>query len=272
MVGAQVVKDPVKTDKPPSAAEQFKALQDAFTRVGEDLDKAYEEADSAAERKKLVADFRKKQRDFVRRSLGLARKFSKDPVAVDALVFVVTYGRGAAEVDKAVDILVKDHAAGKAVDICPAMAQSVNGEKVLRAVLEKNPRRDAQGVTTLYLGMHLKGVARMIHVLGRPAELVDKDMADSLEPETIKRLKARDADKLRAEAEKLFLRARAQYGDIKLEDSKLKTLAEEELYELHHLSLGSRALDIQGEDIDGKKLKLSDFRGKVVVLDFWATW
>ncbi|HMC67040.1 MAG TPA: TlpA disulfide reductase family protein [Gemmataceae bacterium] len=35
---------------------------------------------------------------------------------------------------------------------------------------------------------------------------------------------------------------------------------------------GDTAPDIEGVDIDGKPLKLSDYRGKVVLLDFWADW
>src|SRR5215813_9513190 len=32
------------------------------------------------------------------------------------------------------------------------------------------------------------------------------------------------------------------------------------------------APDWQLSDVDGKPIKLSDFKGKVVILDFWATW
>ena len=32
------------------------------------------------------------------------------------------------------------------------------------------------------------------------------------------------------------------------------------------------APEIEGEDVDGKKFKLSDYRGKVVMIDFWGDW
>jgi len=35
---------------------------------------------------------------------------------------------------------------------------------------------------------------------------------------------------------------------------------------------GNAAPDFTVTDIDGKKLALSDFKGKVVLLNFWATW
>ena len=37
-------------------------------------------------------------------------------------------------------------------------------------------------------------------------------------------------------------------------------------------AIGSPAPEIEGEDFDGRPLKLSDYRGKVVVLSFWTSW
>jgi hypothetical protein len=48
--------------------------------------------------------------------------------------------------------------------------------------------------------------------------------------------------------------------------------AERDLFELNNLLVGKIAPDIEGEDIDGVRFKLSDYRGKVVVLDFWGHW
>jgi hypothetical protein len=37
-------------------------------------------------------------------------------------------------------------------------------------------------------------------------------------------------------------------------------------------AVGKPAPEIAGEDLDRKKFKLSDYRGKVVLLDFWGNW
>jgi AhpC/TSA family len=38
------------------------------------------------------------------------------------------------------------------------------------------------------------------------------------------------------------------------------------------LQVGNLAPDIENEDLDGETFKLSDYRGKVVMLDFWGNW
>jgi uncharacterized GH25 family protein len=38
------------------------------------------------------------------------------------------------------------------------------------------------------------------------------------------------------------------------------------------LSSGKPAPEIQGEDVEGAKFKLSEYRGKVVLIDFWGDW
>ena len=53
-----------------------------------------------------------------------------------------------------------------------------------------------------------------------------------------------------------------------LTDETLATVADRELADVRTLAIGQPAPEIDGEDIDGKPMTLSEFRGKVVVLDF----
>jgi thiol-disulfide isomerase/thioredoxin len=57
--------------------------------------------------------------------------------------------------------------------------------------------------------------------------------------------------------------------------ARKKTLgqqAQERLDELLNLAVGKPAPEIEGVDFGGKPLKLSDYKGKVVMLVFWGTW
>jgi hypothetical protein len=120
-------------------------------------------------------------------------------------------------------------------------------EPFLRA-LEKDRRREVQGVACLTLAQILKG---------RSDALNDKD--------------AKAAARARKESEELFGRAADKYADVKIPyGGSVGEKAKSELFELHHLSIGMQAPGIEGEDQDGKKFKLSDYRGKVVLLDFWS--
>ena len=43
-------------------------------------------------------------------------------------------------------------------------------------------------------------------------------------------------------------------------------------YKVTHLVVGCEAPEIEGFDQDGKRFRLSDYRGKVVLLPFWGIW
>lgn len=45
-----------------------------------------------------------------------------------------------------------------------------------------------------------------------------------------------------------------------------------EFSEPDRLTVGVPAPDFKVQALDGKPIALADFRGKVVLLDFWATW
>jgi hypothetical protein len=115
--------------------------------------------------------------------------------------------------------------------------------KTLRKLLETTTQKDLKGQLALAVGQSVRAQAERAYQ--------KKDRAA--------------AEKLMKEAQDLLHTAKEAGGPT-------ASQADDALYLLENLSVGKAAPEIAGEDLDGKKFKLSDYRGKVVVLDFWGNW
>ncbi|MFO0845895.1 MAG: hypothetical protein U0797_31030 [Gemmataceae bacterium] len=140
--------------------------------------------------------------------------------------------------------------ADRLVTLCQRLGFSSDkgSESLLRTLMERRDDRQVKGVACLTLAQVLKT---------RADETSEKD--------------AKEADKLRKQAEGLFAQAAEKYGDVKMPfRGTVGDKAKGELYEIRHLAVGKPAPEVEGEDQDGKKFKLADYKGKVVLLDFWS--
>lgn len=63
-----------------------------------------------------------------------------------------------------------------------------------------------------------------------------------------------------------------KFAKVKVGRSSLADMVAGEIFELEHLQIGMDVPDIEGEDVDGVEFKLSDYKGKVIVIDFWGDW
>ena len=67
-------------------------------------------------------------------------------------------------------------------------------------------------------------------------------------------------------------RARRNIERVLARKQTLGQVAVARLDEMLNLAVGKPAPEIEGVDVDGKPLRLSDYKGKVVVLVFWGSW
>jgi hypothetical protein len=246
---AEKDQDKSKSEKSSPAADEFQRLLEEVKKATQEVRKAYGEAKTDADREKIQEQFRKRFRDeYASRFIQLAEKDPKSDTALQALTVVIA---NVAETEppftKAKELLLKDHVnSQKLMDICQALAQrgmAAAAEQILRGVIEKSTDHDVQGQAHFGLGTVFK--------------------SKSESPE----LKRAEAEKLNQQAEDEFAKVVDKFGDVKAVAEQAKA----DLTEVRRLGIGKQAPDIAGEDADGKKFKLSDYRGKVVVVDFWGT-
>ena len=78
--------------------------------------------------------------------------------------------------------------------------------------------------------------------------------------------------KREAEAVNLLQRVLKEFAEVSVAEGKLGELADPLLFEIQYLAVGKQPPDIVGTDLSGQQFKLSEFRGKVVVIDIFADW
>ena len=213
-------------------------------------------------------------RQFAEQFFELADKHRKDPVAVDSLLWIVTHLRTRPEAKQALEFLAKRHMDSEKLGPgCRQIARTptVAAEELLRACLERSPHRSVQAEACLSLAQLLEQQAEIVEQLQQKPELAERIM-EYYGTEYGKHLAALDREKLNTQIERSYERLKTFFADVEARDSTMGAFAERALFRIQHLSVGRAAPDIDGEDIDGRRFKLSDYHGKVVMLSFWGHW
>ena len=238
---AQNKSDPPKKDaKGEDRQAQLNALIQDFVKARRDASTALRTAKSPEEQKAAEAKM-PKEADFLPRVHQLIVNGAKDDVASEVLAFAV-FGLDTKD-EKVFDALsrhfVKTDKIKRFVQMSMGGAPD-NARTVLEKVLAENPSKE------------LKGMA--CYALGSMAFEKEGDMAAK-------------------EAETYFARVDKEFADVPAgRKGTLGEMAKGSLFELRNLKVGLPAPPAESKTLKGDKASLGDFRGKVVVLDIWATW
>jgi hypothetical protein len=215
--------------------------------------------------------------------LELAEKHPHEPWTLDALTNVITqeywldnysahpgWGKDSRQA-RAIAILLRDHLqSDQLAETCKRVQYCFRPEceTFLRTVLDKSPRREVRANACVRLALFLSGRLNRLDLLAGQPDLTRRyeglygnDYLDAL--------RRQDRTKAVAEVEALLERAAKEFGDVKMVAGTIGDSARTELYGLRRLAVGKEVPEIEGVDQDGVRFKLSDYRGKVVLLYFW---
>ncbi len=222
-------------------AKQFKELQRDYRDAVPEVRAALQKVKTPDEAKAIFAALNKK---FVPRLVKLVETDPTDKLSFEMLVWAI---RSLPDADGKVYDLLAEHWAKHASmkPLCQMMLfqPPAPAKGMLQKVSDANPDKDTRGLACFALAK----------LAANEADKGDKKSSE--------------------EAVRLFERVAKDYGDIKInEDYILGDMAKGALFELRNLQVGMTAPDVTSENLKGEKVALKDYKGKVVVLDIWATW
>ncbi len=206
-------------------------------------------AKSDAERATLSAQFPSPDK-LAPTMLRIMQEHPDEMASMTAMSWLVTRATQLPQGQVALQDLKEKHAAKKGlletIDFLSHAQPSV-AEPVLRIIREKNPNIEEKAAATHGLGLCLFGQSE-----GNPADPKSKAAL--------------------AEAVGFFTEMITAYKDVVCRGFKLSDQAAAMLFEIENLNPGKACPEIEGKDSMGAVFKLSEYRGKVVVLVFWGSW
>jgi len=147
------------------------------------------------------------------------------------------------DVEKAADLILHEHIRSTNLVSLTLELERMRhrcSRRLLEAMVEKNPNNETRGNACFTLAVLRKDEAKY----GKNKQAT-------------------------GEAEKLFQRVISEFPRVKRNGWALADRAKPELAELRNLTIGKTAPAMQGKDLEGEPMRLSDHRGEVLLLVFW---
>jgi thiol-disulfide isomerase/thioredoxin len=280
-------------DSPPDAAtRQYRAILDEFAEAKRAFRVRTENAKSDQEQEALRSIYPAPE-NYYKALLELAEKYPKETAAVDALVWIAatstngydSFKERGPRIKRAMDVLVRDHLSDPRVGrLCLSLVAGPAPlrDEFLTTVYNDSRNRPVKGRAGLALAEFLikksATVAELVGPSGDHAVARVRKVAPHRLP-YLEKIRREDPKALTREAERLLEQTIAEHGELPydpaLDPASGKTLADIariDLRRLRSLAIGQIAPEIEGTDADGKPFKLSDHRGKVVLLTFSGNW
>jgi len=269
--------------------EAAKALQDVEAVVAkyqaeeEEFSKKYRAATTDEEREKLFAGGTPNPSKYFAELQTLAEKHRKTEAAARAASWVISMagrGGGADESAWALEMMLTDFIDTDHIASVPQMCSSLNTRNIgiLERIRTESDNERAQALAAYFRGNQLLTSGKAARELAEPGSTGDQYLQyeiDSIDDELKETLKTSDPDKLTKSGESLLEECMKKYADVEIypgRGMKVGPKAEGALFEARNLQIGDMSPDIEGVDAEGITFKLSDYRGQVVVLDFWGFW
>ena len=251
-----------------SRAERLTALEKEYEAARNRYYDAYRAAKSPEERAKLASP----DQAFMEKYRALAREIPPDDATVGAVTWIVSNASEPRERDEALAIVAKDLLKSPALGpLCDRLGSiDAIDTKLLESIAAENPDRGVRGHATYAIASHRLLSARRSRQIRAAQE--ENQGAKWLGEPRYEELAKLDAGRMEKEGEEFLEKVVKEYDDVELRGSTLGRRARGDLNEMRNLVVGKVAPEIAGEDLQGKPMKLSDFRGKVVLLDFWGNW